>query len=59
MKFLIILVAAAALIWFGMNFDFDNFKPNTTNTMKQEKTILKVNQGREQQQKDIENAVKF
>lgn len=59
MKYLIILIILAAVAYVGMNFDFANFKPNTTNTIKQEKTIMKVKQGRERRNQEINDALNF
>lgn len=57
MKFIFFLIVLAALAWAGMNVDFNNIKPNTTETFKKEKTILKVNEGRERRNQEVNNAI--
>lgn len=57
MKFILLLIVIAAVAWVGMNVDFNNLKPNTTNTFKKEKTIFKVNEARDQRNQEINNAL--
>ena len=41
MKWIVILLVAAAAVWAYMNVDFSNLGSNTTETIKQEKTLKK------------------
>jgi len=62
MKFLIIILVIAGAAWaLTSNFDFSQFKANTeagvSNSVKNEKTIFGVNNTREQNRKQTQDAL--
>jgi len=58
MKWIVILLIAAAAFWAYQNVDFSQLGSNTENTIKQEKTLKKFfdadNQNKEETRKVIE-----
>lgn len=58
MKWIVILLIAAAAFWAYQNVDFSQFSSNTTQTIKQEKNLKKFfdadNQNKEETRKVIE-----
>ena len=58
MKWIIILLIAAAAVWAYQNVDFSNLGSNTENTIKQEKTLKKFfdadNQNKDETKRVIE-----
>lgn len=61
MKFLLILLVVIAAAWAYMNVDVNKLKSNTvegvSNSVKNEKTIFGVNNSREQNRKETQDAV--
>lgn len=61
MKFLLILLVVIAAAWAYMNVDFNKLKSNTvegvSSSVKNEKTIFGVNNSREQNRKETQDAV--
>lgn len=59
MKWIVFLLIAGAAAWAYFNVDFTNFKTNSINTFKQEKTIKKFfdadQQNKDQLQETLNN----
>lgn len=52
MKWIVILLISAAAIWAYYNVDFNQFKQNSTTTIKKEKTLKKFFDADEQNKKE-------
>ncbi|MBP3924087.1 hypothetical protein J6E39_02465 [bacterium] len=61
MKFLLIILVVIGAAWAYMNVDFNKLKTNTadgvSNSVKNEKTIFGVNNSREQNRQQTEDAL--
>lgn len=57
MKWIVILLIAGACAWAYFNVDFSNFKGNTENTFKQEKTLKKFFNADEQNKLETQKVI--
>jgi len=58
MKWIVILLIAAAGIWAYYNVDFVNFKNQTNQTVRQEKTLKKFFNADEQNKKETQDVLR-
>ena len=58
-RLIIILAIAFGAYWCYNNVDFGAVKNNTVQKIQNEKTIKAVTQGRQQNAKDVENAINY
>lgn len=58
MKWIVILLIAAAGIWAYFNVDFANFKNQTNQTVRQEKTLKKFFSADEQNKKETQDVLR-
>lgn len=56
-RLIVIIALAYGAYWCYNNVDFNTIMNNAVNSVQNEKTILKVNQGRAQRDADIQRAL--
>ena len=57
MKWIVILLIAGACVWAYFNVDFSNFKSDTQNTLRQEKTMKKFFNADEQNKQETQRVL--